>query len=386
MEPDDFMPFLPEVPEKQSAANTPDMPVSDAAQKLTSSEPKATPLYRTTAPWLAEGKKYSRMPVVKLHEEICDFVDFISPTREEHLARSQVVLRVKDVIDAMFNKKGKKVAKVHVFGSYETRLYLPSSDIDIVVEWDSEKLTDAEARPPLKKLASEIVKSGIAERGRCKALMQARIPLVKFTDRATNFSVDISFNTKGIDGVKYINAQLSQHAALRPLALVLKQFLEQRALNEPYTGGLGSYSLVCMLVSFFQMHPLVQAKLIRPEENLGVLLLDFLELYGRQFNYDCVGISVLRHSYFDKSDRGWQNERRSGILSIEDPQNPENDLCKASFCFATVRQSFGHALSMLCNVLTSASTKHTDSLLACIIGIPEDTLRHRFYVEQTTNV
>lgn len=386
MEPDDFMPFLPEVPEKQSAANTPDMPVSDAAQKLTSSEPKATPLYRTTAPWFAEGKKYSRMPVVKLHEEICDFVDFISPTREEHLARSQVVLRVKDVIDAMFNKKGKKVAKVHVFGSYETRLYLPSSDIDIVVEWDSEKLTDAEARPPLKKLASEIVKSGIAERGRCKALMQARIPLVKFTDRATNFSVDISFNTKGIDGVKYINAQLSQHAALRPLALVLKQFLEQRALNEPYTGGLGSYSLVCMLVSFFQMHPLVQAKLIRPEENLGVLLLDFLELYGRQFNYDCVGISVLRHSYFDKSDRGWQNERRSGILSIEDPQNPENDLCKASFCFATVRQSFGHAFSMLCNVLTSASTKHTDSLLACIIGIPEDTLRHRFYVEQTTNV
>jgi len=37
------------------------------------------------------------------------------------------------------------------------------------------------------------------------------------------------------------------------LVLVLKQFLSQRDLNDVYTGGLGSYSLILLIVSFFQV-------------------------------------------------------------------------------------------------------------------------------------
>ena len=49
------------------------------------------------------------------------------------------------------------------------------------------------------------------------------------------------------------------------------------------------------------MHPFVQAKWIIPEENLGVLLMDFLELYGKNFSTDRVGISLLDDGkYFDK--------------------------------------------------------------------------------------
>ena len=41
-----------------------------------------------------------------------------------------------------------------------------------------------------------------------------------------------------------------------------------------------------MVVSFLQLHA-------RPATaNLGVLLLEFLELYGRNFNYDSLTISV----------------------------------------------------------------------------------------------
>jgi non-canonical poly(A) RNA polymerase PAPD5/7 len=35
--------------------------------------------------------------------------------------------------------------------------------------------------------------------------------------------------------------------------MVLKQFLLQRDLNEVYTGGIGSYSLILMIVSFLQV-------------------------------------------------------------------------------------------------------------------------------------
>lgn len=40
---------------------------------------------------------------------------------------------------------------------------------------------------------------------------------------------------------------------LPPLIFILKQFLLQRDLNEVFTGGIGSYSLTLMAISFLQV-------------------------------------------------------------------------------------------------------------------------------------
>ena len=40
---------------------------------------------------------------------------------------------------------------------------------------------------------------------------------------------------------------------IAPLALVIKQYLCQRALNEVYRGGIGSYALLLIIVSFLQV-------------------------------------------------------------------------------------------------------------------------------------
>ena len=50
-----------------------------------------------------------------------------------------------------------------------------------------------------------------------------------------------------------IQGYMQEFPALPCLALVLKQFLNQRDLNDVYTGGLGSYSLILLIVSFFQV-------------------------------------------------------------------------------------------------------------------------------------
>ncbi len=41
---------------------------------------------------------------------------------------------------------------------------------------------------------------------------------------------------------------------MRPLILVLKLFLQQRELNEVYTGGIGSYALITLVAAFLQLH------------------------------------------------------------------------------------------------------------------------------------
>ena len=57
----------------------------------------------------------------RLHEEIEDFFQFMVPTAEEHATRLAVIGRIRDAICGLWPK-----AKVEVFGSFRTGLYLPT--------------------------------------------------------------------------------------------------------------------------------------------------------------------------------------------------------------------------------------------------------------------
>lgn len=64
----------------------------------------------------------------RLHEEIEHFFEYMRPTATEHLVRADVIERIEKIILSMWPE-----AQVQVFGSYRTGLYLPTSDIDLVV-------------------------------------------------------------------------------------------------------------------------------------------------------------------------------------------------------------------------------------------------------------
>lgn len=49
---------------------------------------------------------------------------------------------------------------------------------------------------------------------------------------------------------------LSEAEEIRPLTLLLKAYLRQMGLNEPYTGGIGSYTLILMIISYLQVNPM----------------------------------------------------------------------------------------------------------------------------------
>jgi non-canonical poly(A) RNA polymerase PAPD5/7 len=58
-----------------------------------------------------------------------------------------------------------------------------------------------------------------------------------------------------------------------------------------FTGGLSAYALILMTVSFLQLHPRKDAG--GPKANLGVLLIEFFELYGKHFNFLNNAIKVI---------------------------------------------------------------------------------------------
>ena len=219
------------------------------------------------------------------------------------------------------------------------------------------------------------------QRGRHRRSLEvvesARIPLVKYVDAASGTAVDVSFDVEsGLRTGKLVRSYIDAMPPLRPLVLVLKFFLSQRGLNETFTGGVGSYMLQLMVVSFLQQrHRTDRATGLVSPQNLGSLLLEFFELYGRDFNYGVTGISV-RHagSYFQKRARGWLYPQRPALLAIENPSDPSFDVGKNSYQVGTAKRAFQHAHASLLVAATqrgaagaAGATAARASLLARVI-------------------
>ena len=197
-----------------------------------------------------------------------------------------------------------------------------TSDIDLVIQSDNMAYMNKVAI--LRALANTMKRAGITNN--VTIIARARVPIIKFVTIHGHLAVDISINhIGGVFAGKMVLGLLRELPALRALVLIIKAFLCQRSMNEVFSGGLGSYSIVCLAVSFLQMHPKIRRGEIDPSKNLGVLMMEFFELYGCYFNYQEVGISIRDGgSYFSKARRGWQDPGRPHLLSIEDP----NDTCK----------------------------------------------------------
>eukprot|EP00039_Didymoeca_costata_P006908 m.94518 g.94518 ORF g.94518 m.94518 type:complete len:538 (+) comp13449_c0_seq2:171-1784(+) len=335
------------------------------------------------APW--QEMPYSKNPGVALHQEIVDFVKFVKPTEGEVLMRKEIIERIERVVYDLWPN-----AEVLLFGSVKAKIYLPTSDIDLVIMGDWKVL-------PLQTLASALKKANIPSK--IQVIAKARVPIIKFRDSISSIDVDISFNMEnGPAEASRIKRYLDALPGLRELTLVIKQFLAQRSMNEVrlrhalgfssffvfllqvYTGGLGSYATILMVMNFLQMHPVK----MKQKCNLGILLIEFFELYGVNFNYENTVVSTRDGGkYFYKSDE-WFTEQRPWLLAIQNPRS-DDDVCRNSYAMDSIRKSFEHAFYVLSapfqDVRGQTSRNHK-TLLSRIIKLPQEVVEYREWVKQ----
>nr|XP_057902389.1 terminal nucleotidyltransferase 4A isoform X2 [Doryrhamphus excisus] len=323
----------------------------------------------TWTPW--KTRNYNP-GVLGLHEEVMDFYNFMSPRPEEAAMRKEVVNRIERIIKELW-----PTADVQIFGSFSTGLYLPTSDIDLVVfgKWE---------RPPLQELEQALRKHNVAEPFSIKVLDKATVPIIKLTDQETEVKVDISFNVEtGVKAASFIKDYVQKYPVLPYLIFVLKQFLLQRDLNEVFTGGISSYSLILMVISFLQLHPRIDTR--NPNENLGVLLIEFFELYGRHFNYLKTGIRIKNGgAYIAKDEMAMTNGYRPSTLCIEDPLLPGNDVGRGSYGAMRVREVFDYAYTVLSHAVSplarSYPNKDSESTLGRIIRLTQEVINYREWI------
>ncbi|GIL46015.1 hypothetical protein Vafri_3108 [Volvox africanus] len=326
-------------------------------------------------------------PLLRLHQELVELCELVQPTPEEAVARREAVAVVSEVVRSIWPQ-----ARCEIFGSYATGLYVPTSDIDLVI-LDS---GCSNVQSGLKALGNALNSRKVAQN--IQVVGKARVPIVKFeTVEYGNLAFDISFDVaNGPQAAMLVKEMTTSWPMMRPLILCLKLFLQQRELNEVYTGGIGSYALVTLVAAFLQLHGSRKPKGPQPalpvygtagdaalpscsggvEPGLGTLLVDFFRFYGRVVNINDVGISCAGGGqFFRKVDKdapddrrsnfvGWLNEDRAFLLSVEDPKDSDNDVCRNSFNIMRIKTAFEYAYQVL-----TAPSRCYESLLARILRL-----------------
>lgn len=340
---------------------------------MSSLEPTVTSLSRqllsgesalTCTPW--RTKDYSS-DSSGLHEEINDFYEYLKPRPSEIRMRMEVIQRVMNIILFRY-----PYARIEPFGSFVTGLFLPTSDLDLVVY--------CQPQPSLFAIEEDFKTHDIVMEGSTKVLNNLAVPVIKFIDKATKVRVDISFNQiTGIASADAIAQFMQIYPYMPKLVLVLKQFLAHRNLHEIFVGGISSYCLILLVVSFLQHHP--QQGTIDLSTDLGKLLIEFFELYGRNFNYMKTGICVLNGgSYVAKEEHDIQD-----FLYIRDPVMIPQDCNAAGGCYGMwqVKQAFDNAYSRLSSaVLTrEAPAPRRESLLGAVVKVPKSIDEYRNWTD-----
>ncbi|EPS65873.1 hypothetical protein M569_08904, partial [Genlisea aurea] len=273
-----------------------------------------------------------------LHDEI---ISFSMKVAAENLIRKPyinwAVKRVARSLQVLWPR-----SRTNVFGSNATGLALPSSDVDLVV-----------CLPPVRNL-EPIKEAGILEGRNGIKETCLQIPIIMLvvevphdvisavssfetTDGFKSVRLDISFKSpthSGLQTTGLVKDLTEQLPALTPLALVLKQFLADRGLDQSYSGGLNSYCLILLITRFLQHEhhhgrPIHQARirLARRFVSYGSLLMDFLYFFGNVFDPRQMRISVQGSGLYLNRERGCSIDP----LCIDDPLLLANNVGRNCF-------------------------------------------------------
>jgi non-canonical poly(A) RNA polymerase PAPD5/7 len=313
-------------------------------------------------PWCTARVLAAKDSLHRLHEELVAFKALVTPSPSESATEQEVLVLVTRIAKSLWSG-----AQVKIFGSASTGLNLPCSDVDMVVLAETDDSQTAMLYALFDKLQSTELFSSLV------CIDQARVPILKMK-HCSGLDVDISVNQEGgVLATHLVKEYLAKYPEVKYLVLFLKAFLKQRALNETYSGGVGSFLLFCMAVASVQLHPAYSSP--HPEEHfcLGHFLMHFLKIFGSTFDYESKGLSIIGSGrVFLKKARGWWESSAGFRLSVECPQNRFNDIGTSAYNIIAVRQAFNYAYMRL----SIAGHQKTKSLLHSVLNV-EDWLRSR---------
>ncbi|KAL0587191.1 hypothetical protein ABG067_003249 [Albugo candida] len=195
----------------------------------------------------SKSPRYNTM-VKRLHSEIVQIASQTKKTVDSmkiHIAK--IIENVTTSVQDLWSD-----STIETFGSYSTGLWLPTSDVDLVILNVLENCDLRTTAANLGKLADVLSQQDWV--ASIVVLETAKVPVIKLVSKDVSIPIDISFETSsthsGLLARDLVSRYVNELPELYPAAIIMKQLLRERDLNDAYTGGLSSYSIVLMLIHF----------------------------------------------------------------------------------------------------------------------------------------
>ncbi|TVY33814.1 Poly(A) RNA polymerase protein [Lachnellula occidentalis] len=321
----------------------------------------------TPTPWIELDHSKTANMGLWLHKEIVDFYYHVKPRDFEQRIRANLVDELRVSVKKYFRD-----SNVLSFGSFPAGLYLPTSDMDIVCVSDqfmrNGNKTLCKSNNQYHHFARFLQQEKIPIPGSVEVITKAKVPIIKFVDRLTGLKVDISFeNDTGLVANKTFQEWKTEFPAMPILVTLVKHLLAMRGLNEPHSGGIGGFSVICLVHM-----PQVQSRNMLPEEHLGEILMEFFDLYGNQLNTATTAISMKPPGYVPKNQvKKVTYKGNIDKISIIDPNTPSNDISGGSSNTSRILECFSKAyrdLQKRMGDLQVSPNRVNESILGCILG------------------
>ncbi|KAI9476611.1 hypothetical protein BDB00DRAFT_859845 [Zychaea mexicana] len=266
--------------------------------------------------------------LVRLSEEIKEFEEYLAPTTFETRSRHDLFQTIRSIALQNYPE-----ATVEPFGSFETQLLLPSSDIDLNIS------TDDGIKPQtiLKKISK-----CLRQYGYMQPVFRATVPVIKFCEYKSALNADITAQNNVISSKRTLQ-WMEEYPELKPLFLVLKHaLLGIRFEHDPnyevlstVRNGLASYALICLITHYLKYNGDTSEKDGKEDKDfskkrLGMLLIGFLKFYST-FDFDTKGLTFYTsEGYFDRRDGAFDPKCLNGTIAIENPDDPSANVARAT--------------------------------------------------------
>ena len=275
----------------------------------------------------------------QLHIDLLDYTEYV------HYKNSKLkntISKIKQLLkESVQNCLGKNY-DVKVYGSRETGLCLPWSDIDLVISFK-----ENEYNQPLNKLYLYLKNNyNFID---IKYIEYTQIPLIKIitTNDYYNISLDISLELPehhGAECVCFIKEKIKEYEILTPLTLAMKTIFQKAKINDPYTGGLSSYGIILLIINFIKMKQREGTDISL--KNLGKIFYELLYYYGTKYNIK-EPIDINENDKKKIEGIHLLNNSSNDALIIVDPLNIYNNVARNVRQFINIRFALRIALACL---------------------------------------
>ena len=233
-------------------------------------------------------------------------ISLLNPLRNKYLNEIENLIKT--------NLNSKYEIKYGHYGSYFTNLSIEGSDVDILIYYKNknvEKNKDFfddlllilkqnedkfESIQPILTASVPVIKLQIFIKNEIKDLKLEHMSYLEGYWEFDKIKFDITFTQNEQEYlhsqqvVEYINKSLNTYPIISDLLLILKRYFKIMRMNKSFHGGLSSYSLYLLIVSFCKKFPTVIT-------SKGKALFSFLGMFSF-FEFDKLGIDIENSNLF----------------------------------------------------------------------------------------